>query len=115
MKDFEKLKQDNYIFLPYEKDGLHDLLHVFHSNNDLFHDEYELTMRYLNELWVPKFKKSCKFEAQDVMKQMGMTLPFEPLNMDLTRIVDSTHPDADKLYVSNIVQQSFIEVEEKGT
>ncbi|XP_071712644.1 serpin-ZXA-like [Rutidosis leptorrhynchoides] len=104
-----------YIFLPDKNDGLHDLLQVFDADNELFHTKYELRSTNFDDLWIPKFKISCNFEPKDVMKQMGLTLPFEHLNMELTRMVDSTHPDADKLYVSDILQQSFIEVNEKGT
>ncbi|XP_071711944.1 serpin-Z10-like [Rutidosis leptorrhynchoides] len=104
-----------YIFLPDKNDGLHDLLQVFDSDSELFHTKYDLNSTYLYDLWIPKFKISYNFEPKDVMQKLGLTLPFERLNMDFTRMVDSTHPDADKLYVSDILQQSFIEVDENGT
>ncbi|GJW67774.1 serpin-ZX [Tanacetum coccineum] len=100
-----------YIFLPHEKAGLKKLLQNFHSNDALFHGKFDLTRQKFDELWIPKFKISCKFEAKDVMKQMGLTLPFEEKNKELSGIVE---PDV-MLYVSKILQKSFVEVDERGT
>ncbi|GJV73069.1 serpin-ZX [Tanacetum coccineum] len=77
-----------YIFLPHEKAGLKKLLQNFHSNDALFHGKFDLTRQKFDELWIPKFKISCKFEAKDVMKQMGLTLPFEEKNKELSGIVE---------------------------
>nr|XP_043633524.1 serpin-Z1-like [Erigeron canadensis] len=51
------------------------------------------------------------------MEQMGLTLPFEPMNMELNRILESTNRDSSDMpfYISKILQKSFIEIEEKGT
>ncbi|PWA37816.1 serpin-ZX [Artemisia annua] len=100
-----------YIFLPHEKAGLKKLLQIFHSNDALFHGEFDLKMQSFDELWIPKFKISCKFEAKDVMKEMGLTLPFKETNKELSGIVE---PDV-MLYVSKILQKSFVEIDEKGT
>ena len=101
-----------YIFLPHEKAGLKKLLQIFHSNDTLFHGEFDLKeQQSFAELWIPKFKISCKFEAKDVMEQMGLTLPFEETNKELSGIVE---PDV-MLYVSKILQKSFLEVDERGT
>nr|XP_043608820.1 serpin-ZX-like [Erigeron canadensis] len=104
-----------YIFLPDTKDGLQDLLQLFHSDPALFHERFNLTLRHLDELWIPKFKISYKFEAHEVIKQMGLTLPFEPTNLELSRIVEPRVPDQDMPYVSKILQKSFIEINEEGT
>ncbi|GJV31223.1 serpin-ZX [Tanacetum coccineum] len=100
-----------YIFLPHEKAGLKNLLQTFHSNDALFQGEFDLTRQEFDTLWIPKFKISCNFEPKDVMKQMGLTLPFEKKNKELSGIVE---PDI-MLYVSKILQKSFVEIDEKGT
>ncbi|GJV31221.1 serpin-ZX [Tanacetum coccineum] len=100
-----------YIFLPHEKNGLKKLLQNFHSNDALFHGEFNLTRQKFDKLWIPKFKISCNFEPKNVMKQMGLTLPFEKMNKELSGIVE---PDV-MLYVSKILQKSFVEIDEKGT
>ena len=45
------------------------------------------------------------------MEQLGLTLPFEETNKELSGIVE---PDV-MLYVSKILQKSFFEVDERGT
>ncbi|GJU08708.1 serpin-ZX [Tanacetum coccineum] len=94
-----------------KKAGLKKLLQNFHSNDALFHGEFNLTPQKFDKLWIPKFKISCNFEPKDVMKQMGLTLPFEKMNKELSGIVE---PDV-MLYVSKILQKSFVEIDEKGT
>nr|GEU43182.1 hypothetical protein [Tanacetum cinerariifolium] len=76
-----------YIFLPDRRDGLKDLLQVFHSNHAIFYGDFDLKTRKLDLLWVPKFKISYDFEALDVVKEMGLILPFNPTNKELTGIV----------------------------
>ncbi|KAK4278189.1 hypothetical protein QN277_016070 [Acacia crassicarpa] len=46
------------------------------------------------------------------MKELGLTLPFTPLG-ELTEVSDSSN--SHKLYVPNILQKTFVEVNEKGT
>nr|XP_043616037.1 uncharacterized protein LOC122587951 [Erigeron canadensis] len=104
-----------YIFLPDRKDGLRELLQVFHSDPALFHTRFYLDWTRFDELWIPKFKISNEFELKDAMKQMGLTLPFQPMNMELNKILESRNPGDGMLYVSKILQKSFIEVDEKGT
>nr|XP_043616295.1 serpin-Z1-like [Erigeron canadensis] len=103
-----------YIFLPDRKDGLKELLQVFHSDPALFHEDFYLEPRFLEELWIPKFKISFKFEADNVVKQMGLTLPFELTNEEFSRIVEPSGPK-DNIYVSKILQKSVIEIDETGT
>ncbi|GJW30558.1 serpin-ZX [Tanacetum coccineum] len=110
-----KLNLSMYIFLPHKRDGLQNLLQLFHSDDALFHGDFDLRHEEFDELWIPKFKISCKFEPKDVMKQMGLTLPFEPANKEFSGIVEPRCDYYKNLYVSKILQQSFIEVDEKGT
>ncbi|PWA66001.1 serpin-ZX [Artemisia annua] len=105
----EQSKLSMYIFLPDRKDGLQDLLQVFHSDNTLFYGDFNLERRKLDEVWIPKFKITYKFEAHDVMEEMGLILPFDPNNKEITEIV------GERIYVSKVLQKSFIEVDERGT
>ena len=61
---------------------------------------------------IPKFKISFGFEASNVLKSLGLVLPFVGAG-GLTEMVDS--PEGEKLYVSSIFHKSFIEVNEEGT
>ncbi|XVE69992.1 hypothetical protein DITRI_Ditri10aG0036000 [Diplodiscus trichospermus] len=62
---------------------------------------------------IPRFKISFGFEASEVLKGLGLVLPFSDIGGGLTEMVDS--PVGQKLYVSSIFQKSFIEVNEQGT
>ncbi|KAF3773982.1 putative serpin-like protein [Nymphaea thermarum] len=61
---------------------------------------------------IPKFKISHDFEASEVLKQMGLFLPFSG-QAELTEMVDL--PLGNKLFVSGVFHKSFIEVNEEGT
>ncbi|PWA93110.1 serpin-ZX [Artemisia annua] len=104
-----------YIFLPHEKDGLKNLMELFHSDDALFHGDFDLKKERFDELLIPKFRISCTFEPEDVIKQMGLTLPFENSNTELSGIVNMRGLYDNKLYVSKILQESVIEVDERGT
>ncbi|GJS32524.1 serpin-ZX [Tanacetum coccineum] len=112
--DRSKYTFSMYIFLPDRIDGLQDLIEVFHADDTLFHGDFDLKMETLWRLWIPKFKISSSFEPEDVMKIMGLTLPFEKSNSEFTGIVERG-PDDDPIYVSKILQKSVIEVDERGT
>nr|GEZ55286.1 hypothetical protein [Tanacetum cinerariifolium] len=110
---YERKGQSNkfsmYIFLPYSKDGLQDLLQMFHSDNALFYGYFNLKKQKLDEVWIPKFKITYKFEAHDVMEEMGLALPFHTNKKEITEIV------GEWIYVSKVLHKSFVEVDETGT
>ena len=109
--------QDNrrfsmYVFLPEEKNGLQDVIQRFNSNPNLLDKCFDLQKRHLSDMLIPKFKFSYGFEAKEIMKNLGLTLPFETA-ADFTEIIESL--ESGKVFVSSIVQESCIEVNEKGT
>nr|XP_043633450.1 serpin-Z10-like [Erigeron canadensis] len=98
-----------YMFLPYRKDGLQELLQVFHSNPALFCTWFYLEPHYMEKLLIPKFKITNEFDVGNVVKQMGLTLPFESTNIEFSRMVEPS-VYGDHVYVSKILQKSFIDV-----
>ncbi|XP_019192770.1 PREDICTED: serpin-Z3-like [Ipomoea nil] len=54
-----------------------------------------------------------KFEASRFLTELGMVVSFTPTGGTLIEMVDS--PESFDLYVSKILQRSFIEVNEGGT
>ncbi|KAH7532790.1 hypothetical protein FEM48_Zijuj04G0059500 [Ziziphus jujuba var. spinosa] len=65
-----------YFFLPNEKDGLPNLIQTLKLTPDFLYQEFELK-KYYSEFWIPKFKFSYKFEASEIMKEIGLKLPFK--------------------------------------
>ncbi|XP_013372705.1 PREDICTED: protein Z-dependent protease inhibitor isoform X2 [Chinchilla lanigera] len=62
------------------------------------------------EVFFPKFKLDQKYEMHEVLKQMGVRRIFSPL-ADLSGLSATSK----NLQVSKVLQQSVIEVDEKGT
>ncbi|KAL7155095.1 hypothetical protein ABFS83_03G051200 [Erythranthe nasuta] len=63
---------------------------------------------------IPKFKICFDFEASEVLKGLGVVLPFRMGG--LTEMVDDSDTDEGKLlYVSRIFHKAFIAVNERGT
>ncbi|EYU25364.1 hypothetical protein ABFS82_03G049000 [Erythranthe guttata] len=101
-----------YFFLPDAKDGLPDLLDRVASESGFIESHTPNRPVLVGEFRIPKFKINFQFEAMNVIKELGVVLPFYPGG--LTEMVDSAI-DGESLYVSGIFQKAFIEVNEKGT
>ncbi|KAG7564538.1 Serpin domain [Arabidopsis suecica] len=107
-----------YIYLPNDKDGLPTLLDEISSKSG-FLDNHIPRQRILVEPFgIPKFKFSFEFKASDVLKEMGLTLPFT--HGSLTEMVESPSiPEnlcvAENLFVSNVFHKACIEVDEEGS
>ncbi|KAK2440428.1 hypothetical protein P8452_19529 [Trifolium repens] len=111
-KGNDKRQFSMYFFLPKAKDGLEALIEMVTSKSELLCNKFALN--YLEEVRVgdfriPKFDISFGLETSDMMKELGVVLPFSPGG--LTKIVDDGHD----IYVSNIFHKSFIKVDEEGT
>ena len=71
--------------------------------NDLPHEKVNLQL--------PKFKLEYKTELSNSFKEMGANLPFDNARADFTGINDSPQG----LYISKVVHQAVVEVNEEGT
>ena len=61
-------------------------------------------------LYLPKFKVEYKKKLNDVLSQLGMSVAFNPVQADFSRI----NPDV-RLYISKVMHKTFIDVSEEGT
>jgi serpin B len=100
-----------YIFLPNAKDGLTALVEKVASESELLHHKLPFTKVEVGDFRIPKFKFSFGVETSQMLKELGVILPFSPGG--LTNMVESLMDQ--NLYVSNIFHKSFIEVNEEGT
>jgi serpin B len=101
-----------YFFLPNAKDGLPALIENVASKSELLYNKFALSHLQkvrVGDFRIPKFDISFGLETTDMMKELGVVLPFFPGG--LTKMVDNGHD----LYVSNIFHKSFIKVDEEGT
>jgi serpin B len=97
------------IFLPAKYDGLPDLERSMTTSNNR---EWLGQLRPVPKvsLAMPKFKVSQKFELQETLSAMGMPRAFDRAAADFSRISGDR-----KLYVSAMIHDAFIEVDEEGT
>jgi serpin B len=63
-------------------------------------------------LAIPKFETTDKFELSDVLKSLGIKSAFDPTLANLTGIADIP---ADPLFISLVIHQAHVDVDEKGT
>ena len=94
------------IILPNEIDGLSDVekkLQNTSLTNILSQGDKEKM-----ELWLPKFKVETMLELNDVLQEMGLTDAFT--TADFSEIADG-----ENLYISDVIQKAYIEVNEEGS
>ncbi|KAM1223734.1 hypothetical protein ACFX2G_043681 [Malus domestica] len=108
----DKRRFSMHIFLPQAKDGLPALVEKLGSESGFLDRYLPKQPVAVGDFRIPKFKISFGFEASNVLKSLGLVLPFEGEG-GLIEMVDS--PEGKKLYVSSIFHKSFIEVNEEGT
>ncbi|CAN1184429.1 PAZX [Linum perenne] len=105
-----------YIFLPHEIDGLPGMLSKFCGSKptkELSQTLGGLERTKMKKVVIPKWKSSHRFEAKELMKKLGLKLPFESDQEDLTEMfIDS---EGKNVHISNVIQRAYIDVNEKGT
>jgi serpin B len=100
-----------YIFLPDAKNGLLALIEKIASEYEFLEEKLPREKVEVGDFRIPKFKISFEFETSDMLKELGVVLPFS--EGSLTKMVES--PINQGLNVSNIFHKSFIDVNEEGT
>jgi serpin B len=108
----DKRRFTMYVFLPDAKDGLKSLIEKIGSQSEFFDRHVPRQKVEIGQFLIPKFKISFGFEASDMLKELGVKLPFDG-GEGLTEMVDSSVGQS--LYVSSIHHKSFVEVNEEGT
>ncbi|KAL6894651.1 hypothetical protein ACP4OV_008749 [Aristida adscensionis] len=108
----DKRQFSMYILLPEARDGLWSLAEKLSSDPEFLEKHTPMQKVSVGQFRVPKFKISFGFEGSELLKGLGLQLPFSS-EADLSEIVDS--PVGQNLYVSSIFHKSFVEVNEEGT
>ncbi|XP_009757192.1 serpin-ZX [Nicotiana tabacum] len=100
-----------YFILPDAHDGLPALLEKISLEPGFLNNHVPYGKVRARKFLIPKFKITFGFEASNILKGLGLTLPF--CGGSLTEMVDSPMPQ--NLSVSQVFHKSFIEVNEEGT
>uniref|UniRef100_A0ACD5W7T6 Uncharacterized protein n=1 Tax=Avena sativa TaxID=4498 RepID=A0ACD5W7T6_AVESA len=101
-----------YILLPEAQDGLWGLAKMLSTEPGFIENHIPAKKLQVGQFKLPKFKISFGFEASDLLKGLGLQLPFST-EADLSEMVDS--PATQNLYISSVRHKSFVEVNEEGT
>ncbi|XP_047088029.1 serpin-ZX-like [Lolium rigidum] len=102
-----------YILLPEARDGIWSLARKLTSEPEFLEKHIptgKVPVRYFK---LPKFKISFGFEASELLKGLGLQLPFS-MEADLSEMVDYSSLDR-SMSVSSVFHKSFVEVNEEGT
>ncbi|XP_044390141.1 serpin-Z1A-like [Triticum aestivum] len=101
-----------YILLPEAPGGLSSLAEKLSAEPDFLERHIPRQRVALRQFKLPKFKISFGIEASDLLKCLGLQLPFGD-EADFSEMVDSLMPQG--LRVSSVFHQAFVEVNEQGT
>ena len=97
------------VLLPKKVDGLADL------EKDLTADKLAGWIGKLHKQEVivalPKFKTEQRFSLRDTLSEMGMKLAFDDQKADLSGMAGKPGD----LYISKVIHQAYIDVNEEGT
>lgn len=105
-----------YIYLPDDHYGLRGLLHSLSSNPALLESSRTMGRKVpVGVFMVPKFTISCKTDATEMLQALGLNLPFDPVQADLSEMVESPPWPEPPLVVSKVHHMCFVEVNEEGT
>ncbi len=64
------------------------------------------------KIGLPKFKYDCSASLVEPLKALGLTDGFDPNKADFSKMASDTEGN---IYVSNVLQKTFIQVDDKGT
>ena len=105
--------------MPYSGEDL-SMLVLLPKNNDLKALENSLSVEKLSKwkkdleeqrvnIYIPKFKFETKYFMADTLKEMGMPIAFSP-SADFSGMTGEKD-----LFISNVIHQAFVDVNEEGT
>ena len=112
-------KQVQVVELPYKSDSMSAVIILPNKYTDindfitgLNEDKLQRLLKRMDkqivDLELPKFKLEFSSLLNTPLQKMGMDLPFRPI-ADFTGMVDGS------LYISEVVQKSYLSIDEKGT
>ncbi|MGM0496585.1 MAG: serpin family protein [Bacteroidota bacterium] len=95
------------VVLPKERYGMEQL--EDHLDEELYESYQKSMVKKKVKLTLPKFKITAGYELNDPLKNLGMESAFNS-NADFSGMTGKKD-----LYISNVVHESFVEVNEEGT
>lgn len=96
------------LILPTQENDLNAVMNQINESN--WQDWQNSLIPENGTIQLPTFSMELKFSLKEILKMMGMSVAFEPLNADFSKI----NSDKD-LFISDVLHKTFVEVNEEGT
>ncbi|CAM0874880.1 unnamed protein product [Alopecurus aequalis] len=98
------------VFLPDARDGLPSLVGRMTSRPEFLQEHLPTAWVPVGNFRLPRFKLSFGSNIVEVLKSLGLRLPFEPFTSGLTKKMEGA-----QLYVGKVIHKAAIEVNEAGS
>jgi len=110
--DYYENSNVRMIKLPY-KDGKTSMYIALHEGKAADFDRYIEKMESRRvQISIPKFKTEFTIELTNILSQMGIQTAFNPDKAEFTNMFTDTQK---KIFISNVIHKSYINVDEGGT
>jgi serine protease inhibitor len=100
-----------YVFLPSPEAGIPGFLGMLNSDNWAKWTGNMIARK--GDIYLPRFKLEYEKDLNEVLKGLGMGVAFDPIRADFSGMYDVSGKD--NLYISDVRQKTFVEVNEAGT
>ncbi len=64
---------------------------------------------------IPKFKIEYGQNLNGALKAMGVLAAYDPVKADVSGMIDASNLVGDNIYLSNVIQKTYIAIDEEGT
>ena len=97
------------IILPNEKIDINEFIYILDKDNEYFYTIVNNMKDNKVNLRLPKFEINYEKKLKEVLKTMGVNLPFEK-NADFSKIRVQND-----IYINEIIHKTYLKVNEQGT
>jgi serine protease inhibitor len=118
--DYASTPEYSAVDLPYGNSAFTMTVVVPNTDIDTFAESFDQTKWNLLvgslhssdvQVYLPRFRMEWKRTLNDDLEQLGMGVAFDPNQADFTRM----SPLGSQLYITRVVQETFVDVDEEGT
>ena len=107
--NFKKEVISALIILPNKKLSINEFIEILDKDNDYYYSIINNLKRNKVNLRLPKFEITYSKQLKEVLKMIGVSLPFEK-NADFSKIRSQND-----IYINEIIHKTYLKVDEQGT
>ena len=107
--NFKKEVISALIILPNKKLSINEFIEILDKDNDYYYSIINNLKRNKVNLRLPKFETTYSKQLKEVLKMIGVNLPFEK-NADFSKIRIQND-----IYINEIIHKTYLKVNEQGT